>query len=34
VAFARLNAMAVKPGAAGTLYFDEFVSRRESAIGP
>ena len=34
VDFARLGAMAVKPGAAGTLYFDEFVSYREGPAGP
>jgi hypothetical protein len=34
VDFARLGAMAVKPGASGTLYFDEFVSYREGPAGP
>jgi hypothetical protein len=34
VDLARLGAMSVKPGAAGTLYLDEFVSRRWSYIGP
>jgi glucose/arabinose dehydrogenase len=34
VDFVRLGALSVKPGAAGTLFFDEFVSRRETAIGP
>jgi glucose/arabinose dehydrogenase len=34
VDFARLGAMAVKPGAAGTLYLDEFVSYREGPAGP
>jgi glucose/arabinose dehydrogenase len=34
VDFARLGAMAVKPGALGTLYFDEFVSYREGPAGP
>jgi ELWxxDGT repeat protein len=33
VDFARLGAMTVKPGANGTLYFDEFESRRERYIG-
>jgi hypothetical protein len=31
---ARMGAMSVKTGAAGTLYFDEFESRRQSYIGP
>jgi hypothetical protein len=30
---ARMGALSVKAGAAGTLYFDEFVSRRLSYIG-
>jgi hypothetical protein len=30
----RLGAMVVKPGAAGTLYFDGFESRRQTYIGP
>ena len=34
VDFARLGAMAVKPGASGTLYLDEFVSYREGPAGP
>jgi hypothetical protein len=34
VDFVRLGAMSVKGGAAGTLYFDEFESRRRSYIGP
>jgi hypothetical protein len=32
--FARMGALAVKTGAAGTLLFDQFESRRERAIGP
>jgi len=31
---ARLGAMSLKSGAAGTLYFDQFVSRRAAYIGP
>ena len=31
---ARMGAMALKFGASGRIYFDEFVSRRETAIGP
>ena len=34
VDFARLGALSVKGGAAGTLRFDEFVSRRKTYIGP
>jgi hypothetical protein len=34
VGFARLGALSVKTGASGTLYFDEFESRRQSYIGP
>jgi hypothetical protein len=34
VDFVRLGALSVKAGASGTLYFDEFESRRETAIGP
>jgi hypothetical protein len=34
VDLARLGAMSVKPGAAGTLYLDAFVSRRWTYIGP
>ncbi len=33
VDFARMGALSVKTGASGVLYFDEFESRRESAIG-
>jgi len=33
VDFARLGALSVKTGATGVLHFDEFESRRESAIG-
>jgi ELWxxDGT repeat protein len=33
VDFVRLGAMTVKPGANGTLFFDEFESRRERYIG-
>jgi hypothetical protein len=32
--FARLGAISAKLGAAGTLYLDEFVSRRFDTIGP
>ncbi len=34
VDFVRMGALNVKPGANGTMYWDEFVSRRESYIGP
>jgi hypothetical protein len=34
VDFVRLGALSVKAGAAGTLRFDEFVSRRYTYIGP
>jgi hypothetical protein len=34
VDFVRLGALSVKAGAAGTLSFDEFESRRGSYIGP
>jgi hypothetical protein len=34
VDFARLGALAIKTGAAGTLYFDQFESRRRSYVGP
>jgi hypothetical protein len=34
VDFVRMGALSVKAGAAGTLYFDEFVSRRLAYIGP
>jgi hypothetical protein len=32
--FARLGALAVKTGAAGTLFFDQFDSRRRNYVGP
>jgi hypothetical protein len=34
VDYARMGALGVKGGASGTLYADEFESRRESRIGP
>ncbi len=34
VDFVRMGALSVKAGASGTLYFDEFVSRRLAYIGP
>jgi hypothetical protein len=34
VDFARMGALSVKTGANGTLYFDEFESRRQTYIGP
>jgi hypothetical protein len=34
IEFARLGALAVKTGAAGTLFFDQFESRRQRFIGP
>ena len=34
VDFVRMGALSVKSGASGTLYFDEFESRRETMIGP
>ena len=34
VDFVRMGALSVKTGAAGTLYWDEFESRRVSYIGP
>ncbi len=34
VDFVRMGALTIKPGAAGTLYFDQFESRRQDAIGP
>jgi hypothetical protein len=34
VDFVRMGALSVKTGASGTVYFDEFESRRETAIGP
>jgi hypothetical protein len=30
----RLGALSIKAGASGTLYLDEFESRRASFIGP
>ena len=32
--FARMGAIAVKTGASGTLYYDQFESRRRTFIGP
>jgi hypothetical protein len=32
--FVRLGALSVKSGASGTMYWDEFASRRASVIGP
>jgi hypothetical protein len=29
-----MGALSVKAGASGTLFFDEFVSRRLASIGP
>jgi arylsulfatase A-like enzyme len=34
VDFARLGAISVEDGASGTLYFDQFMSRRDLHIGP
>ena len=34
VDFVRLGALSVKAGASGTIYWDEFVSRRLTLIGP
>ena len=34
VDFVRLGALSVKVGASGTLYWDEFESRRQGGIGP
>jgi hypothetical protein len=34
VDFARLGALSVKTGASGTLFWDEFESRREGYVGP
>jgi hypothetical protein len=34
VGYVRVGAMSVKAGAAGTLHFDQFESRRRSLIGP
>ena len=33
VGFARLGALSIKTGAAGTLYYDQFESRRQNPIG-
>jgi hypothetical protein len=34
VDFVRMGALSVKAGATGTMYWDEFESRRQGAIGP
>ena len=34
VDYARMGAMSIKSAAAGTLFFDEFESRRQRRIGP
>jgi hypothetical protein len=34
VDFVRMGALSVKAGASGTMYWDEFESRRQGAIGP
>ena len=34
VDFVRLGALSVKSGASGSMYFDQFDSRREGSIGP
>jgi hypothetical protein len=34
VDFVRMGALSVKAGASGTMFWDEFVSRREILIGP
>jgi hypothetical protein len=34
VDFVRLGALSVKSGASGSMYFDQFESRREGSIGP
>jgi len=34
VNFVRMGALSVKGGAGGTLYWDQFESRRFSYIGP
>jgi hypothetical protein len=34
VDFVRMGALSVKAGASGTLYFDEFVSKQQTYIGP
>lgn len=32
--FVRLGALSVKPGASGTIFWDQLDSRRETFIGP
>jgi hypothetical protein len=34
VDFVRMGALSVKAGASGTMYWDEFISRRDNLIGP
>ena len=34
VDFVRMGALSIKTGAAGTLFFDQFESRRQNLIGP
>jgi hypothetical protein len=34
VDFARMGALSIKTGAAGTLFYDQFESRRQRFIGP
>ena len=34
VDFARMGALSVKAGAAGTIFWDEFESHRQSSVGP
>ena len=34
VDFVRMGALSVKVGATGTMYWDEFISRRDNLIGP
>jgi hypothetical protein len=34
VDFVRMGALSVKLGASGTMYWDEFESRRQNGIGP
>jgi hypothetical protein len=34
VDFVRMGALSIKTGAAGTLYYDQFESRRQRLIGP
>jgi hypothetical protein len=34
VDFVRMGALSVKAGASGTMFWDEFVSRRDNLIGP